>query len=329
MKKKNEFKSLNIEHYLFWILNIYKYFLVFFNCNIDDDKNDKKKKKKNTKELIGNKKADLNLIKQSLEFFKSSKKGHFLKTKKLHKLVGSKLSYRLHFFKDFLSYVYHPRSMRYWQGWFKRACVASEAKRFNFNKLVLYLCNIYKFILFYNKKKQQFVKKIIKLNNTVVDTNFKKQVFLNFNSILNYRDNIFYYFDIFYKKLSVILDKNFCLNNNYNYLSFSFKLKNWKYASKKKLNIFKSFNMIYIFNNIIYKFLFFLNMYWINLHSCNNVINYSNFYDIKKNNLIFFNVFSSFIHGWRKERKLNHIEYMNANNIFLYAKALNINNLLL
>lgn len=337
MKKKKKIKTFGLTRYFYLVFQIYHNIIAFFKWNnisyITKEMSTKiKNKKLKSKINYEINKNMLKLIKNMSKVIKNfKKKYHFKKNKKnkkFHKLfykcflknsnqIGKGLFNSLTFFNRLFSYTYHEGSKKYYLSWFKGWSSIINAYKFNYNKLILYIFEIYKFMLyFYKLKKKENKNKISK------------------KYLAQYTEGIFYYLDKFYRKFRTVFNRCNSLSDNRNYFCYSFTLKKLKYKQKKNINIMKSFNIIYLFNNIIYKFIFFLNMYWINLHSYNNInINYSNyFYDIKKKFLIMHRMFSTFTirkgrRGQWKEKKWNHLPYINANKLYLYAKNVNINSL--
>jgi hypothetical protein len=114
--------------------------------------------------------------------------------------------------------------------------------------------------------KNIYYKNFIKYFNIALFSFFKKK-YINFKfTIINkFIKNIFYLFLLFTKY--EIKRKN--------YWNFSFRMLKKRRRKKKNMFFKKQFNFIYIINTLIYKYVYFIFLYWVNLFfkECSNIIN--------------------------------------------------------
>lgn len=254
------------------------------------------------------------------------------------------------FFKKTFSFKYGTKFLNYFWRWLKGMYRNSSKKMYSINNLLLYVYEIYWLLDYFNKLKFNLLQLIynlkIKLNynlfyfifkrNKINNDFFKffknlfnvKRYFLFYvKQLLQHKNIIFYYFNNFRCKLNTFLTNK--LQQNKNYFSYSFKFKNLSLLNNNKIhfNILNNFNIVHLFNNIIYKFFFYLNNCWINLYfNYSNTILYNNF---KKKYINLLNFYTSYYEGRRRKvRKLNYVNYFRCNKYFLYFKHNNQNFLL-
>jgi hypothetical protein len=162
--------------------------------------------------------------------------------------------------------------------------------------------------------------------------NFKNiyynKIYKNFTNIKFYNNSVNLLINKYIKFISKFYKKYM---NNYDltkisYCNFSFLLKIKKSKKKNKKNIFlnKRFNFIYIINTLIYKYIFFIFLYWINLflNNFNNIISTLQNYKIKKN----FFLYTLYNERKKKNVKLCYLGYFQPCTFLLYLKGNYIKN---
>jgi len=96
------------------------------------------------------------------------------------------------------------------------------------------------------------------LNSYNFILNIKNKIIFYLKQLFQYKRIILYYLKKFNNKFNIFFKGK--IKRNKNYFSYSF---NFKSLIKKdiKLHFFNIINLAYLFNNIIYKFIFYLNMF--------------------------------------------------------------------
>lgn len=187
--------------------------------------------------------------------------------------------------------------------------------------------NRYKFLK-YKRKSQKLLNLIFKKYK------FKEYIFLKRLSYIMIFIRVYLKFNNFYvkyiNKLGYIYNKflNVKKITNIKYLNFSFYLK----LKKKKRNIYKAsknINLIYYINKIIFQFIYYIFISWMNLYiTINNNNRYLFFNLIKKNNanyLILINIYKYYLdRKYRKIfKKINFLNTLKTNIFLLYYKNIN------
>lgn len=342
--------NLNNGNYSFFVDLLLKFFIVFFKRNYSNfitkgafSRNIKFKNKiKKIKNFIDyyflNVKSNLRLrhcfkglksIKQKLLCYsgyrntKKKIKYHFFK-KNLIKAMFYSIFFKkaLPFKFDELKFFPFLRSLH------KKIVKKVYNSMYNVNNLFVYIYEIFLFLFTFNKWRNLLLNLVSNLKLKIYSINLQNQKFIlkiknkfifYLKQLFQYKNIILYYFKKFKNKFNIFFKGK--IKKNKNYFFYSFNLKSLKKNIENKLGFFNKVNFMYLFNNIIYKFIFYLNMFWINVCINNININFFKYFnDLKKKKLVLFNIYTTFHEGnkWRRTRKLNFLKFLKFNNFFLY-----------
>lgn len=354
-KVKNQ-NSLSNENYSFFVDLLLKFFIVFFKCNYSNFitkgaySRDIKFKNK-IKQIVNfidyyflNIKSNLKLrhyfkgvkdLKQKLACYKgyyNTKKKikyHFLK-KMLFKSIFFSLFFRrvLPFKFDDIKFFNFLRPL------YKRKVKWLYNSMYNINNLFVYVYEIFLFLFIFNKWKNLLLNLVSNFKLRIFFKNFKNNKFIfsiknkfifYLKQLFQYKSIILYYLKKFKNKFNIFFKDKIIKNKNY--FSYSFNFKSLKKNIEEKLCFFNKINFAYLFNNIIYKFIFYLNMFWINICINNININFFKYFNDLKKKINLFNIYTTYHEGstWKKTRKLNFLKFLKFNSFFLYFNSLLFN----
>lgn len=347
-KIKNKI-NLNNGNYSFFVDLLLKFFIVFFKRNYSNFitkgafsrdikfKNKIKKVKNFIDYYFLNVKSNLKLrhrfkglknFKQKLLCYsgyrntKNKIKYHYFK-KNLIKTMFYSI-----FFKKVLPFKFDEiKFFTFLRSLYKRIVKKVHNPMYNVNNLFVYIYEIFLFLFIFNKWKNLLFNLVSNLKLKIFSMNLQNKKFIlkiknNFifylKQLFLYKNIILDYFKKFKNKFNIFLKGK--IKKNKNYFSYSFNFKSLKKNIENKLGFFNKVNFMYLFNNIIYKFIFYLNMFWINIFINNINIKFLKYFSDLKKKIVLFNIYKTFHEGnkWRKTRKLNFLKFLKFNNFFLY-----------
>jgi hypothetical protein len=342
--KKSSRNKLNFIHYYTSFYLLYKYILVFFERNSFNTI---------TKVLSSNyfaKMQQMSHLLTHLYFIKSNKqfkvfnprvKSYGMVINEMHKyksllhkgLARSTVSNFMRsskFFRKTFNYFFDDEK---YKKYIKKWCYnifykTVKSRSYNLNNLILYVYQVYCILLYFNQLKHSLFKFIYNKKKRVKKVQLNQSLFY-IQQLIQYKHIFLNYFNrlrAVYKIMFTALSKR-----NVNYFNYSFKL-NWKRKINKNQDIdifnFSLFNIANLFNNIIFKFFYFLNMRWINISYNNvNVILYNKFDKLKKNLILLHDLFFTYVENnrWKKVRKLIYTANFKSNNLLIYFSIINLN----
>lgn len=301
MKFKKVRNKINIsnENYSFFVDLLSKIFIVFFKCNysnfITKGAFFKDIKFKNKIKQIANFidyyflniKSNLKLrhffkgvknLKLKLAYYKGYKntskkiKYHFFKKNIIKAMFFS------FFFKRVLPFKFDEmKFFNFLVPLYKERVKILYSSMYNINNLFVYVYEIFLFLFIFNKWKNLLLNLFFNfkinifskvLNNYKFDYSIQEQekeqkeqdkLIQYLTQLFQYKSNILYYLKKLKNKFNIFLKDK--IKKNKNYFSYSFNFKSLKTNIKEKLCFFNKINFVYLFNNIIYKFIFYLNMF--------------------------------------------------------------------
>lgn len=357
-KKVKNKSSLSNENYAFFVDLLSEFFIVFFKCNysnfITKGAFSRDIKFKNKVKQIANFidyyflniKSNLKLrhyFKNVKEFNRKQKliyyKGYYNTKKKIKSHFFKKNYIKAIFFSFFFKRVLpfkfdEVKFFNFLKPLYKKNVKWLYNSMYNINNLFVYVYEIFLFLFIFNKWKNLLLNLVSNFKLRIFFKNFKNNKFIfsiktkfifYLKQLFQYKSIILYYLKKFKNKFNIFFKDKIIKNKNY--FSYSFNLKSLKKNIEEKLCFFNKINFAYLFNNIIYKFIFYLNMFWINICINNININFFKYFNDLKKKIKLFNIYTTYHESstWKKTRKLNFLKFLKFNNFFLYFNDLLFN----